>query len=585
MNFKMPLTISETSGYTLDKRRHDAAHVLAQAVKELFPDAQTGIGPAIEDGFYYDFKRDIAFSSEDLPLIEKRMQEIIQRRLPIVREEWSRAEALHYFQHQNELLKCELIQAIPADQNISVYRQGDFVDLCRGPHSENTGLIGSNLKLQRLAGAYWKSDHRNPMLQRIYGTVFATADELNNHLERLKQAELRDHRKLGRELDLFHFQEDAPGAVFWHPKGWRLFNTLLNYLRAQLEQADYQEINTPDIMDRSLWEKSGHWEKFADAMFTTATVDDRVYALKPMNCPGCVQVYRQGLRSYRELPLRLAEFGKVHRFEPSGSLHGLMRLRAFTQDDAHIFCTETQLQEECQTICQLILKLYRVFGFNDIRIKFSDRPPQRVGEDSIWDKAEQALLNAVAGSGLDYSLNPGEGAFYGPKLEFVLRDAIGRDWQCGTLQVDFNLPGRLDAHFVGEDSQKHTPVMLHRALFGSLERFIGILIEHYAGWLPLWLAPIQLVIAPISETAHQYAISLHQLLRQNGWQVELDLRNEKPGYKVRTHTQAKIPLMLVVGKQEAAEQTVSLRKLNGGEQIKISLEALEPFLKQMCTAE
>ena len=477
--------ITRKSDEALELIRHDAAHIMAEAVQALFPDTQVTIGPAIENGFYYDFARDEAFTPDDLAKIEEKMLEIINRDTPFVREEWPRDIAALHFESIGEKYKAQLIYDLPADETISIYRQGEWIDLCRGPHMPSTGHVGQAFKLQKLAGAYWRGDSRNEMLQRIYGTAWRDDRELKAHLRMLEEAEKRDHRRLGREMDLFHFQEEAIGSVFWHPKGWTLFQNLIDYMRQRQTQAGYVEINTPDIMDRGLWEKSGHWEKFGENMFTTDAREDRVFALKPMNCPGGVQVYNQGIKSYRDLPLRMAEFGKVHRFEPSGALHGLMRVRAFTQDDAHIFCAEDQITDECRIVCQLILDIYKDFGFDEVRIKFSDRPERRIGSDDIWDKSEAALKLAVEATGLKYSVNPGEGAFYGPKLEFVLRDAIGRDWQCGTLQVDLNLPERLGAFYVGADGEKHHPVMLHRALFGSLERFTGILIEHYAGNLPL----------------------------------------------------------------------------------------------------
>jgi threonyl-tRNA synthetase len=545
----------------LELLRHDAAHVLAEAVKELYPDAQVTIGPTIENGFYYDFARETSFTPEDLVRIEERMREIVARDEPIERELWARDDAIRYFEAKGERYKAEIIAGIPATETLSVYRQGEFRDLCRGPHLTSTGKLGTAFKLLKVAGAYWRGDHRNPMLQRIYGTAWRDQAELDAHLHQLEEAEKRDHRKLSRDMDLFHFQEEAPGAVFWHPKGWTLFQTLIDYMRQRQARAGYVEINTPDIMDRSLWEQSGHWEKFGENMFTTEAKEERVFALKPMNCPGGVQVYKQGIKSYRDLPLRIAEFGKVHRFEPSGALHGLMRVRAFTQDDAHIFCTEEQITQECQIVCQLILNIYRDFGFEDVRIKFSDRPAKRIGSDAIWTRSEAALKAAVDATGLSYTTNPGEGAFYGPKLEFVLRDAIGRDWQCGTLQVDLNLPERLGAFYIGPDGEKHSPVMLHRALFGSLERFTGILLEHYAGKLPLWLAPVQAVVATITSDGDSYASEVAGLLMAQGLRVETDLRNEKIGYKIREHSLAKVPVLLVVGKREAKEGTVSLRRI------------------------
>jgi threonyl-tRNA synthetase len=550
----------------LETLRHDTAHLLAQAVKELYPDTQVAIGPAIENGLYYDFAFAEPVSTDALPLIEQRMRDIVDRADTITREQWSRDQAMAFFSQCNERFKVDLIKRIPEHESISVYRQGQFTDLCRGPHFDNTGKIGQAFKLLKLTGAYWQGDHNQPMLQRIYGTVWPTQTELDSHLKQLQEAELRDHRRLGREMDLFHFQEQAPGSVFWHANGWRLFQRLIGYLRQRQTAADYQEINTPDVMDIGLWQDSGHWEKFGEHMFTTQTPDERVFALKPMNCPGGVQIFKQGLRSYRQLPLRLAEFGKVHRYEPSGALHGLMRVRSFTQDDAHIFCSEQQITQESLTICELILSIYRDFGFHDIRIKFSDRPPQRVGSDAVWDQAEQALIQAMQTSGLPYTHNPGEGAFYGPKLEFVLRDAVGRDWQCGTLQVDLNLPARLGAYYIDADGNKQTPVMLHRALFGSLERFTGILLEHYAGWLPFWLAPLQVVVAPIVNLTEAYALEVAEQLTSAGLTVETDLRNEKIGYKIREHSLAKVPLLIVIGQREMQDGQVTLRWLHGGHQ-------------------
>ena len=558
----------------LDILRHDAAHILAQAVTELFPGTRTAIGPAIEHGFYYDFHRDTPFTVDDLPRIEARMREIVARALPIERLEWTRTQTRAHFAERGESYKLELLDAIPEGETVSVYRQGEFVDLCRGPHQDSTARLGDAFRLTKVAGAYWRGDHRNPMLQRIYGTAWATREQLEDHLFRLEEAERRDHRRLGKDMDLFHFQDEAPGAVFWHPNGLKLFRQLQDYMRTRQDRAGYEEIRTPGLMDRALWEATGHWEKFGDAMFTTEPKDERVLALKPMNCPGGILVYNQQPRSYRDLPLRLAEFGEVHRFEPSGSLHGLMRVRAFTQDDAHIFCTEDQITRESLDVCDLILSIYRDFGFDDIRIKFSDRPAKRVGSDQTWDKAEAALLAAVQATGLSFSHNPGEGAFYGPKLEFVLRDAIGRDWQCGTLQVDLNLPERLDCLYTGEDGQKHRPVMLHRALFGSLERFTGILLEHHAGRLPLWLAPVQAVVATITAEADDYAREVVGLLRRQGMRMEADLRNEKIGYKIREHSQAKVPLLLVVGKREAEQRSVSVRRLGGDNSETSPLEAL-----------
>ncbi len=556
----------------LELLRHDAAHVMAQAVKELYPETQVTIGPAIENGFYYDFARAEPFTPEDLDTIEGRMREIVDRDEPIVREVWKRQQAIDYFRKLGETYKAEIIEDIDAAETLTVYRQGDFVDLCRGPHLPTTGKLGKAFKLTKVAGAYWRGDSRNEMLQRIYGTAWASDKQLKAYLQRLEEAEKRDHRRLGKQMDLYHFQEEAPGAVFWHPKGWTLFRTLVDYMRDQQARAGYEEINTPDLMDRSLWEASGHWETFGENMFTTETDGDRTLAIKPMNCPGCVQVFNYSLRSYRELPLRISEFGKVHRFEPSGALHGLMRVRSFTQDDAHIFCMPEQITEESRRVCDLVLKIYRDFGFDHIRIKYADRPDKRVGSDQVWDAAESALRAAAEATGLEYTLNPGEGAFYGPKLEFVLRDAIGRDWQCGTLQVDLNLPQRLGAHYIGEDSDKHTPVMLHRALFGSLERFIGILLEHYAGALPFWLAPVQIVVATIVSDANDYAADLAGALRGAGLRVETDLRNQKISYKVREHSLQKIPVILVVGRREAEERSVAVRRFGSREQETVSYQ-------------
>ncbi len=571
------VTAAEPDG--LELLRHDAAHVMAEAVKELYPETQVTIGPAIENGFYYDFAREQPFTPEDLERIEARMREIVARDETITREVWDRDEAARFFREQGEAYKAEIIEDIPAGEAITLYRQGGFIDLCRGPHLPSTGRLGTAFKLTKVAGAYWRGDSRNAMLQRIYGTAWPSDKELKAYLHQLEEAERRDHRRLGREMGLFHFQEEAPGAVFWHPKGWTLFLSLVDYMRRRQQEAGYLEINTPDIMDRSLWEQSGHWETFGEHMYTTETPDERVYALKPMNCPGCVQVFKHGIRSYRELPVRMSEFGKVHRYEPSGALHGLLRVRAFAQDDAHIFCTLDQITDECIAVCKLILGIYRDFGFEDVHIKFADRPEKRVGSDDIWDKSEAALRAAIESSGLDYTLNPGEGAFYGPKLEFVLRDAIGRDWQCGTLQVDLNLPERLGAHYIGEDGNKHTPVMLHRALFGSLERFAGILIEHYAGRLPMWLAPLQVVVATITSDGDDYAREVAQVLRAGGLRVEVDLRNEKINYKVREHSVQKVPVLIAVGKREVEERSVSIRRLGRKGQESLGLEEAARVLK------
>jgi len=566
----------------LEILRHDTAHVMAMAVQELYPETQVTIGPVIENGFFYDFARETPFTDSDLEIIENKMKEIVKRDEKTTFKVFSRDEAIKLFSDKGEKYKVEIIESIPADEELKVYYHGDWFDLCRGPHLNSTGEIGTAFKLTKVAGAYWRGDSSNPMLQRIYGTAWETQGELDNYLLMLEEAEKRDHRKLGKELDLFHFQEEAPGSVFWHAKGWTLFQSLINYMRKRQEEAGYSEINTPDIMDKSLWELSGHLEKFGDNMFTTEAREDRVYALKPMNCPGCVQVYKQGLKSYRDLPLRVAEFGKVHRYEPSGALHGLMRVRAFTQDDAHIFCTEDQITEESKIVCDLILSIYKDFGFEDVSIKFSDRPEQRVGSDEIWDKSEKALRTAMEATGLEYTVNPGEGAFYGPKLEFVLRDAIGREWQCGTLQVDLNMPERLGGTFIAEDGKKYHPVMLHRALFGSLERFTGILLEHYAGNLPLWLSPVQAVVAPITSEIDSYAVEIQESLKRSGFRVELDLRNEKISYKIRENSLQKIPYLIIIGKKEMEEKSVTLRSFGSKDQEKIKLDNLTDFFEKKC---
>ena len=564
--------VTRDSEEGLELLRHDAAHVLAEAVKELWPETQVTIGPAIENGFYYDFARDDPFTEDDLSTIEARMREIVARDETIGREVWQRDDAVEFFRGQGEEYKAEIIASIPADEAITLYRQGEFIDLCRGPHLPSTGKLGTAFRLTRVSGAYWRGDSRNPMLQRVYGTAWATDKQLRQYLRQLEEAEKRDHRRLGRLMDLFHFQEEAPGAVFWHPRGWSLFQNLIAYMRLRQEEAGYQEVNTPELMDRSLWEASGHWESFGENMFTSDTEDGRVYAIKPMNCPGHVQVFKQGITSYRELPLRLSEFGKVHRYEPSGALHGMLRVRAFTQDDAHIFCTPEQITAETIAVCEQILQIYSDFGFDDVRIKFADRPEVRVGEDAVWDQAEAALTRALEQTGLDYTHNPGEGAFYGPKLEFVLRDAIGRDWQCGTHQVDLNLPGRLSASYVAEDGQKHTPVLLHRAIFGSLERFIGILLEHHEGHLPLWLAPTQARVLTITSDADDYALDVVARLKSAGIDAEADLRNEKISYKVREHSVAKVPILMAVGQREVAEKTVAIRRLGVKQQKVLAVE-------------
>jgi threonyl-tRNA synthetase len=541
-------------------------------VQSLYPDTQVTIGPVIENGFYYDFARDESFTPEDLPVIEKKMAEIVASNHPFTVEVWSRDKARNVFAEKGEAFKVELVDAIPEGEDVKIYHQGDWFDLCRGPHMDTTGRIGKGFKLLKIAGAYWRGDSDRPMLQRIYGTAWASEEDLKAYLHQLEEAEKRDHRRLGREMDLFHFQEEAPGAVFWHAKGWALFQSLIGYMRRRQRDWGYLEVNSPDMMERKLWEQSGHWEKFAENMYIAETPDERVYCCKPMNCPGHVQIFKNGLKSYRDLPLRIAEFGKVHRYEPSGALHGLLRVRHFTQDDAHIFCTEDQITEECVKLNEQMLSIYRDFGFEDVRIKFSDRPEKRVGADAVWDKAETALKRAVGAAGLNYELNPGEGAFYGPKLEYVLRDAIGRDWQCGTVQVDLNMPERLGAFYIGPDGEKAVPVMIHRAMFGSLERFTGILMEHYAGHLPLWLAPTQAVVATIVSDADAYAETVLARLKEAGLRVEADLRNEKINYKVREHSVTKVPTMLVVGKREAEEGTVSVRRLGSQKQEVMKLD-------------
>jgi threonyl-tRNA synthetase len=572
--------ITSKSEEALELLRHDAAHVMAEAVKELYPDTQVTIGPAIENGFYYDFARKDPFTPEDLEKIEKRMHYIVDRNETIEREEWGRDKAIQYFKDLGEIYKAEIIQDLPADEVISVYRQGDFLDLCIGPHLPSTGKLGHAFKLMKLAGAYWRGDSKNEMLQRIYGTAWTTEKELKQYLMMLEEAEKRDHRRLGREMDLFHIQDIATGSVFWHPKGWTLYRSLQEYIRRRLEASDYIEVNTPQLVDRTLWEDSGHWEKFREHMFT-AESEERILALKPMNCPCHVQIFKLGIKSYRDLPIRMAEFGSCHRNEPSGALHGLMRVRAFTQDDAHIFCLEDQITAETKSFCELLLSVYKDLGFEDVVVKFSDRPEVRAGSNEVWDKAEAALKDATTAAGLEVTLNPGEGAFYGPKLEFVLRDTIGRDWQCGTLQVDFVLPERLDASYVGEDGEKHRPVMLHRAILGSFERFIGILIEQYAGRFPLWLAPLQIIVTTITNDADEYAHQVHQAMIDAGLRAQLDLRNEKINYKVREHSLAKVPVILVVGEREQREGTVAMRRLGGKNQEILALkEAVDTLTKE-----
>ncbi|MEQ8814310.1 MAG: threonine--tRNA ligase [Thalassobaculum sp.] len=567
----------------LEHIRHDCAHVLAEAVLELYPETQVTIGPSIENGFYYDFFREVPFTPDDLVAIEKRMHDIVDRDEAITREEWTRDQAVLHYKKTHEPFKVELAEAIPEGEIITFYRQGGFLDLCRGPHGPSTKTVGHAFKLTKVAGAYWRGDSSKPMLQRIYGTAFADQKQLDVHLHMLEEAEKRDHRRLGRDLDLFHIQEEAVGSVFWHPKGWTLYRAIETYIRGRLEEGGYREIKTPQLIDRALWEASGHWEKFREHMFTANAEDDRVLALKPMNCPGHVQVYKQGLKSYRDLPLRLAEFGSCHRNEPSGALHGIMRVRAFTQDDAHIFCTEDQITAESIRFCDLLKSVYKDFGFEDIRIKFSDRPAVRAGEDAVWDRAEGALREACDAAGLATTLNPGEGAFYGPKLEFVLRDAIGRDWQCGTLQVDFVLPERLDAEYVGEDGARHRPVMLHRAIFGSMERWIGILIEQYAGRFPMWLSPLQVVVATITNDADGYAAEVAAACKAAGLRVAMDRRNEKINYKVREHSEAKVPAILVVGAREAEGRSVAMRRLGGQAQEVLALDEAVNRLKSEAT--
>jgi len=556
--------------------RHDAAHVMAEAVLELYPETQVTIGPSIENGFYYDFYRETAFGEDDLAAIEKRMHDIVDRDEPIIRNVWSRDEAVAFYRKRNEPFKIELVEAIPAGETVTFYQQGDFIDLCRGPHLASTGRMGHAFKLMSLAGAYWRGDSSRPMLQRIYGTAWRTEKELNAYLHMLEEAEKRDHRKLGKQLNFFHLQEEAVGSVFWHPKGWTMYREIEAYVRRRLESDGYDEVKTPQLVDRALWEASGHWDKFRENMFTADAEDDRTLALKPMNCPCHVQIFRQGIKSYRDLPLRMAEFGSCHRNEPSGALHGIMRVRAFTQDDAHIFCTEDQITAESVKFCALLQSIYADFGFEEVRVKFSDRPEVRAGEDDVWDRAESALTDATKAARLETTLNPGEGAFYGPKLEFVLRDAIGRDWQCGTLQVDFVLPERLDAEYVAEDGSRRRPVMLHRAILGSMERWIGIIIEQFAGRMPPWLAPVQVVVASITHSANDYAQEVADAAAARGLRVETDLRNEKISYKVREHSVSKVPFILAVGGREEEAGTVALRRLGSNDQQLIDMsEALD----------
>lgn len=570
--------ISRTDPEALELIRHDCAHVLAEAVQALWPGTQVTIGPVIDNGFFYDFAKVEPFHPDDLPKIEKKMREIIAANAPFTKEYWSRDKAKAFFKEKGELFKIELVDAIPAGEDLKIYRQGEWLDLCRGPHMTSTGQVGSAFKLMKIAGSYWRGDAKNPQLQRLYGTAWASDAELAAYLKQIEEAEKRDHRKLGREMDLFHFQEEGPGVVFWHPKGWEMFQNLIGYVRRRQNAAGYREVNAPQILDKSLWETSGHWEWYRENMFTTVTEDEREFAIKPMNCPGHVQIYKHGLRSYRELPYRIAEFGCVHRYEPSGALHGLMRVRGFTQDDAHVFCTEAQLADECVKMNDLILSIYRDFGFEEVLVKLATRPEKRVGSDALWDHAEEAMSRVLeqiaeqAAGKIKTGINPGEGTFYGPKFEYVLRDAIGRDWQCGTIQVDFNLPERFGAFYIDADGEKKMPVMLHRAILGSMERFAGILIESTAGHLPLWLAPVQAVVATIVSDADGYACEVAACLVDAGLRVETDTRNEKINYKVREHSTKKAPVMLVVGKREADERTVSMRRLGHQQSEVIALD-------------
>ncbi len=575
---ELAIITSRDEEETLELMRHDAAHVMAQAVQELYPGTQVTIGPAIEDGFYYDFARDESFTMDDLAKIEKRMQEIVKRDLPLEREVWDRDEAIKKFSELGEEYKVEIIKdIIPDGEEVSIYRQGDWFDVCRGPHLPSTGKLGKGFKLMKVAGAYWRGNSDNEMLQRIYGTAWRDKKELKAYLHRLEEAEKRDHRKLGKQLDLFHFQDEAPGMVFWHQKGYQLYRQVEEYMRSKLVEYDYEEVHTPLLLDRSLWEKSGHWDKFADDMFTT-NLDDRDYAIKPMNCPGHVQLFNQGLRSYRDLPLRIAEFGVVHRNEPSGTLHGLMRARRFVQDDAHVFCTEDQIEAEVGILIDIIFEVYRDFGFDSVELAFSTRPEKRVGEDELWDRSEAALEACLKSKGLEYELKPGEGAFYGPKIEFTLHDSIGRAWQCGTIQLDFSMPGRLGAQYVAEDNSKQTPVMLHRAILGSLERFIGILIEHYAGAMPFWLSPQQLVVMNITDRQAEYVEKVTQTVKKHGFRAEMDLRNEKIGFKIREHTLRRVPYLLVVGDREMENGTVAVRSRSGED---LGSMSLDEFLERI----
>jgi len=560
--------------------RHDTAHVMAEAVKVLYPEVQVTIGPPIENGFYYDFSKKEPFAPEDLIKIEKKMSEIIDRNERFEREIWDRKKAIKYFKDHREIYKTQIIDDIPDNKELSIYKQGKFLDLCKGPHSPSTGRIGKFFKLIKLAGAYWRGDSNNEMLQRIYGTTWNSKEDLDNYLRTLEEAGKRDHKKLGREMDLFHFQEESPGSVFWHKKGWSIFNQLKNYLRKKQLDSGYEEINTPDMLDRSLWEKSGHWEKFKENMFTVETEDNRTFALKPMNCPGCIQVFNQGIKSYKDLPIKISEFGKVHRYEPSGAVHGLMRARSFTQDDAHIFCTEEQITDECISVTKLILDIYKDFGFSNVKINFSDRPKKHIGDDKIWNKSEQALLKAIKETNVEYKVNKGDGAFYGPKIDFVLRDAINREWQCGTVQVDFNLPERLNANYIDEKGNKQKPVLIHRALFGSLERFLGILIEHYEGKFPFWLSPVQVVVCPISDKFNSYAERIYKKLNATGFKAEFDNRNEKINYKIRDHSHKKVPILFIIGEREKKNKSVTIRELSVEKQKVLSVEKTFKYLKK-----
>ena len=576
------ITPKDTEG--LEIIRHSCAHLVGHAIKQLYPDARMVIGPVIEDGFYYDIAYERPFTQDDLSAIEQRMQKLIAQDYDVIKIMTPRAQVVDVFRARAEDYKLRLIEEMPDEQSFGLYHHLEYVDMCRGPHVPNTRFL-KHFKLTKLAGAYWRGDAKNAQLQRIYGTAWTDKEQLEAYLQRIEEAERRDHRKLGRELDLFHFQDDAPGAVFWHPRGWTLFQRLVSYMRHRQDEAGYVEVNTPDVMDRSLWETSGHWTNFQHHMFTTQTEDERIFALKPMNCPGGVLLFKHGLKSYRDLPIRMAEFGKVHRYEPSGALHGLMRVRHFTQDDAHIFCTPEQMNAECIDVVQLVLDIYRQFGFNNIAIKLSTRPPNRMGDDTTWDRLEDALVHALNAMSLEYDINPGEGAFYGPKLEFVLRDAIGRDWQCGTLQVDMNLPDRFDIEYIGEDGQRHRPVMLHRALFGSLERFIGILLEHYAGRLPGWLAPVQAAVLSITEKHSSYAEEVSRTFRHSGIRTEIDIRNEKIGFKIREHTLARVPYLIVVGNNEMANSTVAIRDLGGAQLGSLELSVAVDFLREQLKCE